>query len=159
MLSYMTATGKGLASEDLVKAESQLGYILPEAYKSFLLKYNGGFPLESYIDFEAEKLKLPGDEIKKFYGLNVKPANDIIHKLKEIGNNIPPGLIFIANTHGGNFFLLSLRNDSYGEVFYKDHEFEDKTRFNPNNSILPESIVKVSNAFSYFLDALYEGDE
>ncbi|MBZ9560089.1 SMI1/KNR4 family protein [Halomonas coralii] len=147
MLSHMTATGKKLRPEDLSRAEDELGHALPEAYKSFLLKYNGGVPLESYIDFEAEKLKLPGDEIKKFYGLNAKPANDILHKMKEIGCNLPAGLIFIANTHGGNFFLLSLREDSYGEVFYKDHELEDKSPFDPENGTLPESTAKVSRAF------------
>lgn len=155
----MTATGKRLGPEDLERAENELGYELPVAYKKFLLKYNGGVPLESYIDFEAEKLNLPGDEVKKFYGLNAKPANDILYKMKEVGHNLPLGLVFIANTHGGNFFLLSLRDDSYGHIFYKDHEFEDKSPFNPSNNILPESIIKVSNTFSSFLDALYEDDE
>lgn len=159
MLNGMNATGDKLNSRDLEGAENELGYALPKAYKDFLLKYNGGVPVESYIDFEAEKLKLPGDEVKKFYGLGVKPVNDIVHKMKEIGYNLPKGFIFIANTHGGNFFLLSLRDDSFGQVFYKDHEFEDKSPFDPSNNILPESIVKISNSFDDFLVRLYEDDE
>ena len=155
----MSNIGCKLSSKDLETAENELGYALPEAYKYFLLKYNGGVPVESYIDFEADKLKLPGDEVKKFYGLGVKSANDIVHKMKEIGYNLPEGLVLIANTHGGNFFLLSLRDDSFGQVFYKDHEFEDKSPFDPSNNILPESIVKISNSFDDFLVRLYEGDE
>ena len=155
----MSNIGCKLSSKDLETAENELGYALPEEYKYFLLKYNGGVPVESYINFEADKLNLPGDEIKKFYGLGVKPTNDIVHKMKGIGYNLPEGLIFIANTHGGNFFLLSLRDDSFGQIFYKDHEFEDKSSFDPSDNILPESIVKISNSFDDFLVRLYEDDE
>lgn len=159
MLNEMNATGHKLSQKDLERVENELGYALPEPYRKFLLKHNGGEPTESYIDFKAEKLKLPGDAVNVFYGLGVKPCDDIIHKMKVIGYQLPEGLIFVADTPGGNYFLLSLRDDSYGEVFYKDHEFEDNSSFDPNNKILPESIVKVSNNFDDFLACLYDGDE
>ena len=159
MLTEINNTGKELSLGDLEGAESELGYVFPEPYRKFLLKYNGGEPTESYIDFKAEKLKLPGDAVNVFYGLGVKPCDDIIHKMKVIGCQLPEGLIFVADTPGGNYFLLSLRDDSYGEIFYKDHEFEDNSPFDPNSKMLPESIVKISNNFDDFLACLYNGDE
>ncbi|WP_447895917.1 SMI1/KNR4 family protein [Vreelandella sp. GE22] len=159
MLTEMNGMGKELSQKALEEAESELGYVFSEPYRKFLLKYNGGEPTESCIDFNGEKLKLLGDMVNVFYGLDVKPCDDIIHKMKLIGYQLPEGLIFIADTSGGNYFLLSLRDDSYGEVFYKDHEFEDSSSFDPKNKILPESIVKVSNNFDDFLACLYDGDE
>jgi len=159
MLKNMKKTGESLTKADLSNIEKQIEYSLPIAYKEFLLKYNGGIPDESYIDFNAQKINISSDEIKRFYGFGGKTTNDLVHKLNSIGDNLPKGMIFIANTHGGNFFLLSLRQDSYGEVFYKDHEYEDKTAFNPEDNLYPESIVKVANSFDEFLSRLYEFDE
>jgi len=159
MLKNMTKTGEPIADSKLVEAEKYFGRPLPASYKEFLLRFNGGVPIESYIDFEGKKLKLQGDEIKRFYGMGGKPTNDLIHKMDSIGDNIPKGITFIANTHGGNFFLLSLREDSYGEVFYKDHEYEDQSLFDPENNLLPESIVKVADGFVDFLSRLYEADD
>jgi len=155
----MKKTGESLTKADLSNIEKQIGYSLPIAYKEFLLQYNGGIPDESYIDFNAQKINISSDEIKRFYGFGGKASNDLVHKLNSIGDILPKGMIFIANTHGGNFFLLSLRQDSYGEVFYKDHEYEDKTPFKPENNLFPESIIKVANSFEEFLSRLYEFDE
>ncbi|MBZ9558059.1 MULTISPECIES: SMI1/KNR4 family protein [unclassified Modicisalibacter] len=158
MLLEICNTGKNLSLSDFEEVERKLKKPLPMAYKKFLLKHNGGEPRESYIDFDAEKLNLSGQAINVFYGLGVQPCDDIVHKIGSIGDQIPEGVIFIADTAGGDHFLLSLRKDSYGEIFYKDHEFEDLSPFEPSKNILPESIVKVANTFSDFLDALY-GDE
>jgi len=159
MLKNMKKTGNSLTKTDLSSIEKQIGYSLLKPYKEFLLKYNGGIPDENYIDFNGKKIDVSSDEIKKFYGFGGKTSNDLVHKLNSIGDILPKGMIFIANTHGGNFFLLSLRQDSYGEVFYKDHEYEDETPFNPENNLFPESIVKVANSFDEFLSRLYEFDE
>jgi len=159
MLTNMKKTGESLTKTDLLSIEKQIGYSLPAVYEEFLLQYNGGIPDESYIDFKAQKIDVASDEIKRFYGFGGKATNDLIHKLNSIGDILPEGMIFIASTHGGNFFLLSLRQDSYGEVFYKDHEYEDETPFNPESDLFPESIVKVANSFDEFLSRLYEFDE
>ncbi len=159
MLKTMRKTGIQVTEIDLSGVEKQLGYSLPLSYREFLLKYNGGVPDESCIDFDGEKLKIQGDEIKRLYSIGGKPTDDLIHKINTIGYTLPEGIIFIANSHGGNFFLLSLRQDSYEEVFYKDHECEDKTPFDPERGFFPESIVKVADGFDDFISRLYESDD
>lgn len=155
----MNKVGDQLNGSDILNLETELTYSLPNSYKDFLLNTNGGVPVESYIDFNENNLKVPGDEIKRFYGVGGKASTDLLHKMESIGDNLPKGMIFIANTHGGNFFLISLREDSYGEVFYKDHEYEDKLPFDKKNNPLPESMVLVAENFSNFLGGLYNPDE
>lgn len=159
MLNNLKKSGLQLSSQDIHKAESTLGVVFCSGYRDFLLKFNGGVPAESYIDFNSEKLNLPGDEIKRFHGLRRKATNDLRHKMETIGDYLPEGVIYIANTHVGNFFLLSLRDDSYGKIFYKDHDFEDNSPFDPNNGSLPESIDIVANTFDDFLASLCDADE
>lgn len=155
----VNSSGEKIDVFDLKRLEESLGLVLPEDYKEFLLGFNGGVPVESYVDFEANSLKVPGEEVKRFYGVGVKPTNDIEHKCRTIGGYIPEGFIYIANTHGGNFFLISLRNENYGHVFYKDHEIEDVEDYDPMSGRLPDSIIEVAPSFGDFLEMLYESED
>lgn len=65
--------------------------------------------------------------------------------------------LYIEYTHSSNFFLLSLRDDSFGSIYYKDHEQEDFSDFDVDD--LPESIIKVSDSFHDFLSRLYEVED
>ncbi|MDV2078215.1 SMI1/KNR4 family protein [Marinobacter xestospongiae] len=155
----VNSSGEKIDISDLNKLEKSLGLVLPDDYKNFLLVFNGGIPVESHVDFEANSLKLPGEEIKRFYGVGVNPTNDIEHKLRTIGGYIPEGFLYIANTHGGNFFLISTISYLYGHVFYKDHEIEDFNEHNPKNGNLPESIIDIAPSFGDFLKMLYKHEE
>ena len=159
MLANMKNTGCALKNEDILGIESYLNVKVPQDYKAFLLRFNGGIPEESCIDFNGEKLNIPGEDIKFFFNIGKKVTNTLKHKMDSIGDNLPAKIIYIANTHGGNFFLLSLRDDSYGSVYYKDHEYEDTLDFDPLNNLFPESIVKVADNFDEFLSRLYDPDD
>ncbi|WP_196812481.1 MULTISPECIES: SMI1/KNR4 family protein [unclassified Pseudoalteromonas] len=155
----MTLSDKNLSAEDIKNAEEELSLKLPEPYKFFLLQNNGGVPEKCAIDFQAKKLRLQGDDIKFFFSIGGRVTNDIKYKNKPMNNLLPQGLIYIANTHSSNFIILSTREDSYGQIFYKDHEFEDQTPFDPINNKLPESIVKIADDFDEFIAKLYDPDE
>jgi len=159
MIETMAFSGKKLFSKDIDEAEAQLKLVFPESYRNFLLKYNGGSPEECAFDFNGDKLKVQGDDIKYFFNLGGKKTNDVVHKSLSKDFIVPEGVILIANTHTSNFFLLSLREDSYGQIFYKDHEFEDTLQFDPQNNVFPESIVKVSDSFEGFISNLYDPDD
>ncbi len=159
MIKTMTLSEKTLTAKDIKEAEAKLNLIFPTSYKNFLLKFNGGSPEECAVDFDGNKLKIQGDDIKCFFNIGGKKTYDVVHKSLSKDFILPDGVIFIASTHTSNFFLLSLRSDSYGEIFYKDHEFEDTSPFIPKESVLPESIVKVANSFEEFIASLYDPDE
>ncbi len=44
MIKRMEDTGRPLTERDLADLESELGFKLPQAYRAFLMKYNGGRP-------------------------------------------------------------------------------------------------------------------
>lgn len=154
----MEDSGIKISEDDVLKIEKKLNANLPHSYKKFLMSYNGGKPIESNIDFDGSKIKISGDSIKRFFGISEKPSNDLLHKMESIGDYIPEKTFFIANTHSGNFFILSLREDSYGKIYYKDHEVEDKTEFDPSNNKQPESLVFVADSFDDFISRLYDPD-
>lgn len=50
-------------SDALVQFEKQYEFILPEGYRNFLLKYNGGNTLQTSF-----KIKKESSDIRAFYG-------------------------------------------------------------------------------------------
>lgn len=156
----MEGKGPEINEDSIIKLEASLKKNLPKDYREFLLEYNGGEPIQRAIDFDAQKLRTSGDYIASFYEVSDDITYGVLENIKNHADLIPEDMIFIADSPGGNYFLLSLRNDnSYGKVFYKDHEFEDKSEFNPQTGLLPESMILVANNFSEFLEKLYDPDE
>jgi hypothetical protein len=143
---------------ELLLLEMQLNAKLPLSYRAFLLKTNGGEPRECGIDFDAPKLKRKGDTISYLFEVSEDPTYGIAPMLANAGADIPPGFIFIGNSPGGNYFLMSLRSKSYGQIFYKDHDFEDKTPFDEIKNQVSESMVKIADSFEEFQSRLYDPD-
>lgn len=143
--------GDPISDEYLSEIQQIANASLPDSYIKFLKENNGGRPEEKMIDFDGGKLRIKGAEINFFFGQRKILSTDLLHNANARKNIFPDGLIGIANTAGGNYFLLSLRPESYGQVFYKDHDFE-------HSIPLPESIIKVANSFEEFLNRLYDPD-
>lgn len=159
MLTKMDGVGNPLTVKDIKALEDALAYPLPESYASFLSKYNGGNPEECCIDFDGKKIGIRSAVVKLMLGISEKSTFDFLSKNMMLKDRLPDGVFIFASTHGGDFFLISLRSDSYGNVYYKDHEYEDHTAFDPKNGLLPESIVFVSESFDDFIARLYDPDE
>lgn len=159
MLNEMEVSGLGVGLQGIESLELKLSLKFPHSYKDFLLKFNGGEPVERAIDFDGSKISQVGDYIASFYEVSEDVSYGILKNYVNHGDTIPSGMIFIADSPAGNLFLLSLRNDSYGEVYYKDHEIEDESDFLPELGILPESMVKIADSFDIFTSMLYDPDE
>lgn len=158
MLKEMEHNGPKITKNSIVNLESSLKKQLPNEYKAFLLEYNGGEPIQRAIDFDAQELRINGDYIATFYEVSDDITYGILPNIENHAGLIPQDMIFIAISPEGNYFLLSLREDSYGEVFYKDHEIEDKTTLNINSGILPESMIRIAGNFKSFISMLYDPD-
>jgi hypothetical protein len=158
MLKSIKTFGNPTSSSALIALEEKLAAKLPSAYREFLLRSNGGRPVECCIDFDAPKLRCEGDTVNFFFEISEGSTYDIEHMMESFGSHIPQGMIFIGTSPGGNYFLLSLRPHSYGQVFYKDHDFEDFLEFDEAINQLPESIVKIAATFDEFLERLYDPD-
>jgi hypothetical protein len=158
MLTSIKPATDETTEAELLALEKLLNAKLPSSYRAFLLKTNGGEPRECGIDFAAPKLKRKGDTISYLFEVSDDPTYGLAPMMEDFGSDIPPGMIFIGNSPGGNYFLLSLRAKSYGQVFYKDHDYEDKTAFDETKGELPESVVKIADSFEEFQARLYDPD-
>jgi cell wall assembly regulator SMI1 len=158
VLTSIESTASKITENELLALEKQLNAKLPLTYRAFLLKTNGGEPRERGVDFAAPKLRTTGDTIGRFSEVSDNPTYGIAALKRTFGSNVPEGFVCIADSPGGNHFFISLRPKSYGQIFYKDHDFEDFTKFDEVTNQLPESIVKIADSFDEFLAGLYDVD-
>ena len=104
---------------EIVKQEIYFKCEFPEDYKKFLLEYNGGIPEKTLIYFSND-----GGIIDLFFGF----CDDDIYGLRKNNasylNRKPSNMMPIACDPGGNLFLMSIRGNDYGSIYFWDHEFE-----------------------------------
>jgi len=158
MLTEIRQPGKQLNQDDILVLNRKLISPVPDEYRDFLIQNNGGEPKESTLTFDAKKLGINGEELGYFYGIDTESEN-IIDTIDNLSHVLPKNLIPIVDTPGGNYFLLSVNPNTYGKIYYKDHEVEDSFDFDDSKNDLPESMVLVANLFSEFIDKLYDPDE
>lgn len=158
MLTSVNPYAQQASAADIAALEKVLGAPLPPSYRAFLLKTNGGEPVEQSIDFDAPSLRRKGDTIAYLYEVSDDPTYGLVPNMRDFGDLIPKGFVFIAISPAGNYFVMSLRPQSYGHIYYKDHEFEDTKSFDETTGAVPESMVKVADSFEAFQQRLYNID-
>ncbi|WP_332605346.1 SMI1/KNR4 family protein [Acinetobacter sp. ESBL14] len=152
----MIKEGPLLDKNEIHNLEKKLNVELPIQYKSFLEKFNGGKPLQSEVDFTLPDGTDSGDKIKRFYEASIDTSYGLRSNHEDLSWQLPLGYLTIAITPAGNYFLIGLTQNNYGQIFYKDHELEDEPE---KDDGLPYNMVKVANSFNEFLDKLYDPDE
>lgn len=153
MLRTMNDLGHALSESELIDLEWHIGRSLPQDYREFLLKYNGGAPEECTIDIPSLVSNKGSVDIGYFYGIGTG-AEDIQVCMGIIYGYIPQGLIPIADTPGGNYFFLSLIEGSENLILFRDHEVVDGECFNTQFNLLSNYHI-VANSFIEFVDKLY----
>lgn len=129
--------GKTLSNE-VSKFEKIINGKLPDYYKNFILKNNGGRPVPnifSTLNGEYET------DIQFFFGFGAGVYN-LRNNHLNFQIELTKNFIAIAIDSIGSLILLNI--DS-GEVYYFDHEIEE--------------IFLISNSFKEFISNLYELDE
>ncbi|MDH2913770.1 SMI1/KNR4 family protein [Kosakonia cowanii] len=135
LLMYLSDSEKPLTSDDISKFNELFKNKLPESFKNFYLKNNGGYPL----NYEDGNIFMLGGFVPITYGkLPIERLYyDLFESFVEIKDMLP-----FAYDYGGNSFLLSLReDDSFGEVFV--FLMDEK------------EVVFISDSFSEFLEELF----
>lgn len=126
--------------------EKQIGYTLPDAYKKFLLQYNGGRPDTTNNVFYISQQS--GSDILDFlYGINITDFDcyDLFYYRSTMIGRMPMSLICIGGDPFGNQICISLAIDTYGRIYFWDHELEGS-----------ENIFFLSNSFEEFVNSLEE---
>lgn len=101
--------------EELVILEESLKITLPEQYRKFLLKYNGGETPQTEFKIGKED-----SDVRAFFGLG-----DVVYSmLKEVefDNLVKKWLLPIATDSFGNYIAIGIGKKNYGEIYFCDHE-------------------------------------
>lgn len=148
MLREVKSCGPKLTLDDISEHERIVGICIPDEYKSFLLKYNGGIPSPRVFPVRG----LQGDShglICLFLGVGHQvETSNLGWDSREIGD-IPCDLLPIGRSDGGDLICMSTADQDYGAVYYWDI-------YNEQAANGRENAYWIVNSFSEFLEVLQD---
>jgi hypothetical protein len=138
--------------EDLRLLEEELGARLPDDYRAFLIKFNGGRPEPNWFPMQGE-LGVGGVDL--FLGIR-RPGewDDLLTAKRRLLERMPPHMLPIAHAECGNLICLSLGGSDSGSVYYWDHELEADEGEEPTYA----NLSHVADSFATFWEAIRTGD-
>lgn len=139
-----------ITNEALIKQEDYFNCHFPKDYKEFLLEYNGGVPEKTLIYFGDD-----GGIIKFFLGFSDDSIYGVFDIYCRFIDRIPSNTLPIARDPGGNLFLMSIRGDDYGKIYFWDHEEESYEGEVPDYS----NMTFVANSFTDLINNLKSEEE
>lgn len=102
----------------VAEMEARYGMRLPPEYRAFLCKYNGGFTPKT--SFRVGKA---ASDLRGFFGGGSAKLNfGNLHLDGWVAGKLFP----IACDSFGNYIAIGLGEESYGKIYFYDHETEDK---------------------------------
>lgn len=107
--------------EYIASFEKQQNITLPEEYKRFLLKYNGGKTPKTKF-----RLNKVSSDVRAFYGLGNADKNynfqELIDNMNMLGDYIEDEMLSIASTVSGDYITIGLGKEENGCIFFKYHD-------------------------------------
>jgi SMI1-KNR4 cell-wall len=130
--------------QEVTSFEKQIDRIIPEPYRSFVLKHNGGFFDQS--DFRVEDVyggKGLDTSIDCFFGIREEGNWSLAYQLKTYSKRLPKGLFPIGRDPGGSLICISTNEKTLGSLFFWDRDgeaSEGEAISNANVYFLAESL-------------------
>lgn len=148
-----------LTEERLARLETRLKARLPDDYRQFLLRHNGGRPTRSRFTFIVDEEEQESI-LEWFFAVHDQPYEEDEEWDPETSKELPPhfaqpledawcelrselpksGVLPIARDPGGNLVCLGYAGKRAGKVFFFDHEME--------------ALVPLADSFTEFLNGL-----
>lgn len=117
MLTMSKVFGAASAA-DIAVFEQRHGLVLPDAYRQFLLRHNGGKARDAFFT-------VPGwqkSHVSYFYGIGLDGAYNLEDILQQVAYFFPRSLLPIGTDPGGNEICLGLSGKATGKVYFWCHE-------------------------------------
>ncbi len=119
----ITKQASPVSPEQIKRFEQENGLLLPDSYKNFLLRSNGGEP-------KPDRLVVPGwrgksTAVNRFFGLGEGGNYDLETSLHNVEDYVPNGFMPIAEDSGGNLLCLGTTGSQEGKIYFWDHEEAD----------------------------------
>jgi SMI1-KNR4 cell-wall len=156
MLKRMTDTLGPLDPQAVQKAEQLIGGPLPDAYKQFLQKYNGGRPEPTGFSITWSGQEWADgwsvDMVHVLLGFKPDDPIDFFHYLDMFMGRVPVDTVPVGCDPGGNLLLLGFAGPNAGKVFFWMRDYEVEEGQVPDYS----NVGFVASSFSEFLEGLFE---
>ena len=139
-----------LNDEILAAIEEFLGYTFPKPYREFLLKKNGVRRVEKLFFFRDHPQE--GSCLDSLFGVYKDFNNNLLVRLKYLGDRIPSNMTPIGRDVYGNLILLAVKGLDRGKIYFWDHELEA----DPAQGERPDysNLTLIADSFSDFMDGL-----
>lgn len=141
--------GPNVDNQRIKQFEQTTGIKLPGDYHDFLLRNNGGHPVNSR--FEIPELR---DDalVSYFYAIDGTRGFSLEDQLAEWKSEMPAGFLPIANDPGGAIILMSTKGKRKNRVYLWDHQHRYLQSSHKHNTYL------VAQSFSEFIASLKTDD-
>lgn len=127
--------------------EKKNKFSFPLSYKNFLYTTNGGVPIYNTFAFNNREF-----EVQIFYSLLEQPDyNNLYNVLFTFINRIPAYFVPIGCDSFGNQYLLNMRKEYSGHIYFWDHEGE---LIEGDTSEYFENVTWLSGSFEDFVHQL-----
>ncbi|TSJ88010.1 SMI1/KNR4 family protein [Gilliamella apicola] len=134
--------------EDISNFEKIIKGSLPNDYKDFLMKYNGGQPQPNSFRFFSDR----NDESMADYFLSLgrEKYSNLLSYYDLYKDRIPSEFIPIAHDPEGNLIIMELKPNS-NRIYFWDHELEADEDETPNM----DNVYYINQSFTKFINDLY----
>ena len=147
MLRRMDDVGRHLRTEDLDDIERALGKQLPEEYRRFLMRHNGGTPVPSEFGIHGLEGN-PYGNMQEFFGIDqALESSDLLWIAREVEDRVHRDFLAIGSTDCGDLICLKTGGDSIGSVWFWDSKSES-----PKPSL--KDLYPIAGGFNDFLGSL-----
>lgn len=141
--------------ERLNAVEARIGARLPEQYRSFLLKYNGGRPVPSGFAYTHPTGSYADSLVDWFLAIYDGPNDnwESYYRIYKIdAKRLPDELIPIAHDPFGNLVCISVGREDYGTVCFWDHVHESD--FASGEPATSPNVHRIADTFDELLTGL-----
>jgi hypothetical protein len=149
MIQKTVDAGPPLGEATIAAWEGSVGIVLPPAYKSFLLKHNGGRPIPRAFPM-SDFPNNPYGTVQVFFRIGgMMEVSSIDWNVKTFAGRIPQELLPIACDGSGDLLLLALEGEHMGAVLFWDYYDQP---VEPDYS----NIYWVADSFDAFVESFCE---
>jgi hypothetical protein len=141
--------------EILAEAEKQLGVVLPEGYRQFLLLHNGGHPKQDIYGFAEND---NSSEVHRFFAIyDGSNTVNLLIQAKCYRDSVPREFLVIGRDGGGSRICLGVREPYYNQVYFWDFNeapgWMDPEFYEPPTF---DNMYLLAHSFEEFINKLHD---
>ncbi|HEX5748537.1 MAG TPA: SMI1/KNR4 family protein [Archangium sp.] len=152
MSPIITESEPPVSKARIQEVERFIGSELPEPYKRFLLKHNGGTPKPCEFLFRSKDKPPRPALLSWFLAIHDGPYENFLEHFKDFKGRIPDDTVAIARDPGGDLILIGLRDPLRGKIFFWTKKLESLD----GSPTPPELLHEVADDFDSFLNSLFD---